>query len=125
MRNYSLRLRRMRRFIRLSVISASGLRIIRHDHALLFLSVHHDFQRMGESDVAHMVGFLNGRQCIEDLTAVDALVTVGIDGEIAHTEGREVLEEVGTLTRVHTVVLQTLLDDEPRCRDVRPLHRNA
>ena len=42
-------------------------------------------------------GFLYGRLGIEKRLVVDAIIHIGIDGEIAHAKRGEILEEVRTL----------------------------
>ena len=54
-----------------------------------------------------------------------AIVAVLVDGEVAHTERCEILEEVSALTWVYAIVLQRHLHDDTRCRYMRPLHGYA
>ena len=72
-----------------------------------------------------MFGFLDGRHAVEDFFLVDAIAPMGIDGEIAHAEGGEVLEEMRTLRGIDVIVLQRRLHNHTRCGDMRPLHRDA
>ena len=47
--------------------------------------------------MAYILRFLNGWHSVKDVCLHDAVAGIGIDGEVAHTEGGEVLEEVGAL----------------------------
>ena len=98
---------------------------LNQDYALLFLTIHHDAERLFEAHVAHETGLLDGWHLVEHVFAEDALPRVGIDGEIANAKLREVLKEMGSLRRIHTIVLQRHLDNDSRRRDVRPLYGNA
>ena len=79
---------------------------------MLLLAVHHDFQGAIEADVAHKLGFLNGRHAVEDGLLQHTIASIGVDGEVTHTEGGEVLEEVGALRGIDMIVLQTGLDND-------------
>ena len=91
----------------------------------MFLAVHHDLHGTLKADVADILCFLNGRHTVEDVLLEQTIARVGVDGEVADTERREVLEEVGALRGVDVVVLETGLDDDAGCRDVGPLDGNA
>ena len=75
--------------------------------------------------MAHVLRLFDGRQPVEDLLLEKTGTVVGIDGEVAHAERRQVLEEVGALRRIDVIVLQSRLDDDTGCRDVGPLDRHA
>ena len=62
--------------------------------------------------MAHVSCFLHSREGIKDSTIVDSVAIEVVDGEIAHTEGGEVLEKVGTLRRIHAIVGQSCLNDD-------------
>ena len=84
-------------------------------HAVLFLAVHHDFQRTIEADVTHKFGLFDGGHTVEDFLLQYAIAGVGINGEVTDTERGEVLEEVGALRWVYMIVLQTCLNDDTSC----------
>ena len=92
---------------------------------MLLLAVHHDAEGTVEADVAHKLGFLDGGHGVEDVLLQHAVAGIGVDGEVAHTERGEVLEEVGALRGVYVVVLQTGLDDDAGGGDVGPLDGDA
>ena len=64
---------------------------------MLFLTIHHDFQWTLEAHMAHELRFLNGRHLVEDVLLQYAIACVGVDGEVAHAERCQVLEEVCAL----------------------------
>ena len=70
-------------------------------------------------------GFLYGRLGIEKRLVVDAIIHIGIDGEIAHAKRGEILEEVSTLTGIYTIVCQTGLNNDTCRTDVGPFHWNT
>ena len=72
---------------------------------MLLLAIHHDLQRTVEADVAHELCLLDSRHLVEDFFLKHAVARIGIDGEVAHAEGCQVLEEVGALRGVYVVVL--------------------
>lgn len=69
--------------------------------------------------------FVHGGLGIQQRLVVETILAEGIDGEIAHPKRGQVLEKVRTLTGVYLIVRQSGFHDDPRCRDVRPFHRNA
>ena len=73
----------------------------------------------------HKLGLLDSRHGIKHFFPPNALAQESIDGEIAHAEAREVLEEMGALAGVDAVVFESCLDNEFRGTDVRPFHRDA
>ena len=91
----------------------------------LLLAVHHDFQWTLEAYMAHMLGLIDSGHGIEHRLLKNAIASIGVDGEVAHAEGCEVLEEMSTLRGIDMIVLQTCLNDDTGCRDVRPLYRYA
>ena len=68
---------------------------------------------------------MQGGTGIEEVLVVDAVVHVGVDGEVAHAERCQVLEEVGALAGIHAVVGQAGFHDNPGRADVGPLHGDA
>lgn len=93
--------------------------------AELFLAVYFDGKRTGKADVAHEARFGDGGKGVEDRLVANAVARKGIDGEIAHAERREVLEEVRALRGIDPIVGKTGLNDDAGGRDVRPFHGNA
>ena len=75
--------------------------------------------------MAYEVGFFYCFHSVENIFLYDAVATEVVNSEIADTEGGEVLEEVGSLRRIYTIVLQSLLHDDSCRRDVRPFHGDA
>ena len=75
--------------------------------------------------MAYEVGFFYCFHSVENIFLYDAVATEVVNSEIADTEGGEVLEEVGSLRRIYTIVLQSLFHDDTCCRDMGPLYRNA
>ena len=94
-------------------------------NAVLLFAVHHDFDGVGEADVAHVFRFLNGRQGVEHAGLHDAITRIGIDGEVTYAKRGEILEEVRALRGVYVVVLQSGFYDDASCGDVRPFHGDA
>ena len=92
---------------------------------MLLLAIHHDFQGTVEADVAHKLGFLNGRHTIEDGLLQHTIASIGVDGEVADTKGGEVLEEMGALRGVYMIVLQASLNNDTSGRDMGPLDGDA
>ena len=88
-------------------------------------AVHHDFDGVGEADVAHVLRLLNGRQRVEHAGLQNTVTRIGVDGEVTHAKRGEVLEEVRALRGIYVVVLQSGLHDDACCGDVRPLHGDA
>ena len=64
---------------------------------MLLLAVHHDFDGVGEADVAHVLRLLNGRQRVEHAGLQNTVTRIGVDGEVTHAKRGEVLEEVRAL----------------------------
>ena len=75
--------------------------------------------------MAHIFRLLHGRHGVEQFFLEDTVSGIGVDGEIAHAEGGEVLKEVRTLRGVDVIVLQSRLHDDAGGRDVGPLHRDT
>ena len=69
--------------------------------------------------------FLHGGHKVKNVLPEDAVVVVGVDGEVADTERSEVLEEVCALAWVNAIVLQSCLYDETCAADVWPLYGYA
>ena len=92
---------------------------------MLLFAIHHDFQWAVEAHVAHKLRLLNGRHLVEEFLLQYAIACIGVDGEVAHAERCQVLEEVGALRGVYMVVLQSCLDDDAGGRDMRPLDGDA
>ena len=92
-------------------------------YTLLFLAIHEYFKRFVKSHVPYKLSLFYCGHRIEHLLAVDAVVGVGVDGEVAHAKRREVLEEVRSLARVDTIVLQSHFHDYTCCRYMGPLYR--
>ena len=80
---------------------------------------------MGEADMADVGGFLDGGEVVEDFLTIDAVASVGVDGEVADAKGGEVLEEVGALRGVNLEAIQASLYDDLCRADLRPLDGNA
>ena len=57
-----------------------------------------------------MGGLLHGRQLVEYFLPVDAVSAEGVDGEVAHPQAGEVLEEMGALAGVHLEIARRLVD---------------
>ena len=76
--------------------------------------------------MTHIPCLLHSRHEVEKILSEESAVgTVGVNGEIAHAEAREVLEEMGALTGIHAIVFQRHLHDD-LCRTyVWPFHGNA
>ena len=94
-------------------------------YTLLFLAIHEYFKRFVKSHVPYKLSLFDCGHRVEHLLAVDAVVGIGVDSEVAHAKAGEVLEEVGALAGVHAVVLEFDLDDDLSGADVRPLDRHA
>ena len=75
--------------------------------------------------MAHMSGFFDSREGIEEGAIVDAIAVEIIDGEIAHAKRGEVLEKVSALRRINAIVSQAGFDNDACSRDVWPFHRNS
>ena len=80
--------------------------------AQLLLAIDLDGEGLWEAHMAHVSRFLHGREGIKGGTIVDSITIEVVDGEIAHTEGGEVLEKVGALRRIHAIVGQSSLNDD-------------
>src|SRR5690554_5775857 len=86
-----------------------------HHHADSFFTVDLDADRFVETDMPYKCCFLYRRQCVEVRFIKETVVLQkGIHRKVTHPEGGKVLKEMGALTRLDTVVLQTLLHDHPR-----------
>ena len=72
-----------------------------------------------------MFCFLNGGQLVENFLPIDAVASEGVDGEVADAERGEVLEEVCALARIDLEAVQSCLDNDLGCADLRPLDRDA
>lgn len=83
-----------------------------HHHSLLLPAVHFDGHGMFEADVAQVFRLVQGGLGVEVVLVVEAVVHVGVDGEVAHAERCQVLEEVGALAGVHAVVGQAGFHDD-------------
>ena len=75
--------------------------------------------------MAHKLSLFDGRHLVEQFFLQYAIVCIGVDGEVAYAERCQVLEEVSALRGIYMVVLQSCLDDDTGCRDVRPLDGDA
>ena len=71
------------------------------NHSFLLFTVHHDAERLVESDMPHELRFLDRRHGIEHIEPADAVGGDIVDGEVAHTETGEILEEVRALAGVY------------------------
>lgn len=78
-----------------------------------------------QANVTQVLGLFDCRKGIEDVFAIDTVVAEGIDGEIADSEAREVLEEMRALAWIHLEVLEPCLDDDTCRRDMWPLDWNT
>ena len=59
-----------------------------------------------------MLRLLNGRKGIENGLVVDAIAHKIVDGEVAYTHAGQILEEMRTLTGIHTEVAKTGLHND-------------
>ena len=75
-----------------------------HHNTFLLHTIDFDNERLVEMNVTDMRGFGDCWHLVEDTLPIDAVAHEIVDGEITYAEGSEVLEEVGTLTWIHTVV---------------------
>ena len=89
-------------------------------YTLLFLAIHEYFERFVKSHVPYKLSLFDCGHRIEHLLAVDAVVGVGVDGEVAHAKAGEVLEEVSALRWIDMIVFESLFHDNACCRDVWP-----
>ena len=55
-------------------------------------------------NVTDMGSFCDGWHLVKNALPIDAIAQEVVDGEVTYAEGSEVLEEVGALTWIHTVV---------------------
>ena len=55
-------------------------------------------------NVTDMGSFCDGWHLVKNALPIDAIAHEVVDGEVTYAEGSEVLEEVGALTWIHTVV---------------------
>lgn len=62
--------------------------------------------------MTQVFGLLDCWQRVEDVFAIYTVVAEGIDGEIADSETREILEEVGSLAWIDLEVLESCLNDD-------------
>ena len=76
-------------------------------------------------NVPQVFRLVYGRLGIQEFLVVYTVVHKCIDGEIPYTEGRQVLEEMGSLTGVYTVIRQSGFHNDAGGADVRPLHGDA
>ena len=81
-------------------------------YALLFLAIHEYFERFVKSHVPYKLSLFDCGHRIEHLLAIDTVVGVGVDGEVAHAKAGEVLEEVGALAWIDLEVLESCLNDD-------------
>ena len=75
-----------------------------HHNTFLLHAIDFDNERLVEMNVTDMGGFTGGWHLIENVLPIDAIAHEVVDGEVTYAEGSEVLEEVGALTWIHTVV---------------------
>ena len=68
---------------------------------------------------------LYGRLRIQERLIEPTISLKWINRKIAHSERSQVLEEMGTLTRVYPIILQSAFHDHPCVTDMRPFHRNT
>lgn len=83
-----------------------------HDHALAMRAIDLDGHWLWQANVTQVLGLFDCRKGIEDVFAIDTVVAEGIDGEIADSETREILEEVGSLAWIDLEVLEPSLNDD-------------
>ncbi len=57
--------------------------------------------------MTQVFAFVHGGLCIQEVLIVHTIVHKGIDSKVAHSKGSQVLEEVGSLAGVHTIVRQS------------------
>ena len=88
-------------------------------------AIHFDDGGTWQADVADVFRLGEGGQGIQILLVEKPVVAVGVDSEIAYSEGCQVLEEVGALAWVHAIVLQAAFHDDAGLADVGPFHGNA
>lgn len=82
------------------------------NHSCTFAAVDGDCQRVVEPDNPEALRFVDGGHSVEVGDIVYAVVAVGVDGEVAHTERCEVVEEVSALARFYPVVVERRLNDQ-------------
>ncbi len=98
-----------------------GLLTLHYHYSFLLTSIYLDDERMGHSNMANVLGLLNGRQGIKFLLAVDAVAAKRIDSQVADAQARQILEEVGALARIYLEGVEPGLYDDLRGADIRPL----
>ena len=72
-----------------------------------------------------MVRFGHGRQGVEGCRIEPPVADSRIEGHVTDPERGEVLEEVGSLRRVHAEIFETALGNHPSLGNLRPQDRNA
>ena len=76
-------------------------------------------------DMAQMLRFFDGGHGIKESLVKPAVSVVRIDGKITDAERCQILEEMGPLAWIYSIVFQSALDDNPRVADMRPFYRDA
>ena len=75
--------------------------------------------------MAEIFGFFHRRQGVQIFFIEPAISLKRIDREIANPERRQILEEMRSLARIDTIVLQPAFHNDAGIADMRPFHRNA
>ena len=75
--------------------------------------------------VPQVFRLVHGRLGIQEFLVVYTVIHKCIDGEIPYAERCQVLEEMGSLTGVYTVIRQSGFHNDAGGADVRPLHGDA
>jgi hypothetical protein len=97
-----------------------------NDYTLLLHAIHLDGARMRQTNVANTLSLAHGRQRVKILTVenlkgciaitaaivsiygIALLIVVYVNGEITHSQGSEILEEVSALRWVNEIAWQNL-----------------
>src|SRR6516165_1804814 len=84
------------------------------DHSRTRFAAHHGNKGVFKMQMPHAPVFLDRRLCSQPLPLDKSLARVGIDREVSHLKGGEVLKEVASLGGNHAKVSKPGFDDHPR-----------
>ncbi len=73
----------------------------------MLLAIYHNLKRLLEPDMTDELILVFNIEAVKIINIIIAFIDIWIYCKIAHPEGRQVLEEMGTLTRVDPVVFQS------------------
>ena len=100
-------------------------KIISNFYTEVLLPINFHQERLLKTDVADVLILVSCRKLFQVFQVIKSIIHVWIDSKIANPEGSEVLEEMGSLAGIDTVIFKTGFHNDPGGRYLRPFDRYA